>query len=49
MKAICDVCGKEIEEGESYTCKGCSVTCCPECLADVEEERCFDCVDDATK
>ena len=28
---LCDVCGNEQEDGETYTCEGCGVGFCPEC------------------
>lgn len=41
---LCDVCGNEQEDGETYTCKDCGVSFCPDC-GNTYQLICADCED----
>jgi ribosomal protein L37AE/L43A len=43
MKALCDLCGKEFDEGDLWTCKDCGAVFCGDC-GDPAKELCRYCL-----
>lgn len=44
---ICDQCGREVDLGMSYTCEGCGITICDECMIYKNKRHlCGECADE---